>query len=210
MCGRYTYFEAQRKAAERLKRPVPDLFANYNIKPTNDVLIVRKDDAAIAGWGLVHRHAAEVKFAPFNARAETLATKFPFKFPLKAKQTCLIPANSFYEWEQVTPKTKQPWCIRVKDTDLFTFAGLWEEHVSGKLTCTIVTVEANELIRPVHPKNRMAVILDEPTWDAWLNDADMTVLQTYPADRMYRYKVGPYVSGRSKGPECMEPLEPAA
>jgi putative SOS response-associated peptidase YedK len=33
-------------------------------------------------------------------------------------------------------------------------------------------VEASDLIRPIHLKNRMAVILEPQQWDAWLNDAE--------------------------------------
>jgi putative SOS response-associated peptidase YedK len=83
----------------------------------------------------------------------------------------VIPASGFYEWQQTGARRKQPYFIRPRDGGLFTFVGLWEEwhDPRGEVveTCTILTTEANDLMRPLH--DRMPVILD-PTSDArWLD-----------------------------------------
>ena len=53
----------------------------------------------------------------------------------------------------------------------FAFAGLWEFWRSPEgeevRTCTIITCEANELVKPVH--ERMPVMLSEDDLWAWLS-----------------------------------------
>ena len=67
----------------------------------------------------------------------------------------------------------------MKEKEVFGFAGLWESWIdkqSGEEleTCTIITTEANEVLKPVH--ERMPVILKSDNYDEWLdgkeNDTD--------------------------------------
>ncbi len=64
-------------------------------------------------------------------------------------------------------------------------------------TCTILTTEANELMRPIH--DRMPVILDPAGEDAWLEsrsspDGLRAVLVPFASDRMEAFPVNSYVS----------------
>ena len=71
-------------------------------------------------------------------------------------------------------KAKQPYHIRRKDRQPFAFAGLWDrwqdpEQAEPLDTFTILTTDANDLIRPLH--DRMPVILDREDFDLWLDPA---------------------------------------
>ena len=102
-----------------------------------------------------------------NARADGIATKPAFRAALK-KRRCLILADGFYEW-RTEGKTKFPFHIRRRDRKPFAFAGLWERWDKGETpveTCTIVTTEANDFMKPLH--DRMPVILDPKDYDRWL------------------------------------------
>ena len=94
-----------------------------------------------------------------NARAETIAEKPAFRAALK-KRRCIVPADGFYEWQKLG-KIKQPMRIVLKSREPFGFAGLWEHWQSPEgeeiLSCTIITTEANELLKSVH--DRMPVSL---------------------------------------------------
>jgi putative SOS response-associated peptidase YedK len=75
-------------------------------------------------------------------------------------------------------------------------------------TCSILTIEANEVMRSLH--DRMPVILD-PTSDAlWLDPgADAlalhSLLVSYPGGRMEAFPVNPWVSDpEHEGPRCLE------
>lgn len=43
----------------------------------------------------------------FNARAETLATKPTFRSAFR-RSRILVPVDTFYEWEAIGPRLKQP------------------------------------------------------------------------------------------------------
>jgi hypothetical protein len=76
-------------------------------------------------------------------------------------------------------------------------------------TCTILTTEANELMRPIH--DRMPVILDPAGEDAWLDsrsspDGLRALLVPFASDRMEAFPVNPYVSNaKNEGPRCIAP-----
>ena len=81
-------------------------------------------------------------------------------------------------------------------------AGLWEHWMgddgSELETCTIVTTEANEAIKPVH--ERMPVILEQPDFAIWLNrghqhsDDLLPLLKPSDPQALTLYPVSPKVN----------------
>ena len=61
-----------------------------------------------------------------------------------------------YQAHHRTLTEKQPYHVRMKDEGPFAFAGLWErwQEPGGEPieSCTILTTEANELMRPLHDR----------------------------------------------------------
>ena len=102
--------------------------------------------------------------------SETAAEKPAFRDALRLRR-CLIPADSFYEWESISQKQKQPYSIGMADDSTFAFAGLWESWIDpdGDIveTCTILTTTPNALVAGVH--NRMLVILRVDDYARWLD-----------------------------------------
>jgi len=121
-------------------------------------------------------------------------------------------ADGFYEWQKAGKK-KQPYFIHLRDDGPFAFAGLWEpwegpDH-SAIESCTLLTTEANELIRSIH--DRMPVILRTEDYGRWLDPAiqnpdEMTpLLRPYPRERMEAYAVSAHVnSPANDDPECIQ------
>lgn len=136
-----------------------------------------------------------------NARSETVAEKPSFRGAFK-KRRCLIPADGFYEWQRREGNRKQPFYFRMRDEHPFGFAGLWErwEGKGGEVldTCTILTTEANEVLRPVH--DRMPVIIHPEDYELWLAAGEREratlrdLLRPYPADEIACYPVSPLVN----------------
>ena len=153
-----------------------------------------------------------------NARAESLATKPAYRAAFKRRR-CVIPADGFYEWRKESDgKTKTPMYIRRRDHKPFAFAGLWEVWRSDDgtelPTCTIVTGEPNELVKPIH--DRMPVILTAEAMRRWLEPAElppeelMELRVPYPADQMQATPVGRAVnSPRNDSPDCIESMTDA-
>ena len=177
------------------------------------VPIARKDGAAgsavaePAVWPLVPLWAkGEVtRYSTANARSETLRESRSYRHAWESGQRCLIPATGFYEWQDAGGRVKQPWSIVPTNEDFFLFGGLWEssrgEDGEEVLSCTIVTVEANPLMREIHNagknRHRMPLILPEEAREAWLAgsvDEAGAAIGAFPADEMAATPIGTAVN----------------
>lgn len=227
MCGRYsltTAPEALRQLFNFVDRP--NFGPRYNIAPTQDVWAVRQRPDGrhleTLRWGLVPPWAKDLSVGSrmINARGETVAERPAFRSAFRHRR-CLIPADGFYEWRTEEGR-KQPFRIGLKGGAPFAFAGLWESWTPPDAgpdtrpveTCTIVTCDANEKLRPIHP--RMPVILPEDGYEPWLatpeEDAQalLGLLVAYPAEEMAFYRVSPRVNNvRNDDADCIAPLAQA-
>lgn len=220
MCGRFTL----RTPKERIKREFhlreePSVKARFNIAPTQSILAVRQDEggreAVLMKWGLIPSWAKDDSMSArlINARSETVTEKPAFREAFK-RSRCVIPADGFYEWKR-EGKGKQPFFFTLRDEKMFSFAGLWDrwKNEDGKVveSCTILTTEANAVLRPVH--DRMPVILHPETYDEWLGDDGRKVaalkelLRPFPSARMIAYAVSADVnSPRNQGEDLINRL----
>jgi putative SOS response-associated peptidase YedK len=167
MCGRYSLHANPDVIALMYGlSQIPAIQPRYNIAPTSQVLIIRKNEAAMVRWGLVPRWAKDPSIGARmnNARAETVAEKPSFREAYR-KRRCLIPASGFYEWKLESGR-KQPYYIYPSGGALFSFAGLWEQWQDLQ-TCAIITTEANAKMAAVH--DRMPVIVSPAEYSAWLS-----------------------------------------
>ena len=187
--------------------------------------VIRQDgksrQLSLMRWGLVPTWSKDPKAGPplINARSETIATKPSFRTAFKRRR-CLIPADGFYEWQKkADSKTKIPHYIRMAKDRAFAFAGLWETwhgtDGSALDSCTIVTTEANDLMRPLH--DRMPVILPEESFAQWLDPKNENVpelealLRPYSAVEMTAFPISTLVnSPRNERPECILPASASA
>jgi putative SOS response-associated peptidase YedK len=190
MCGRYAFFtpiEAVTRLFGVSEVHAHEIAPRYNIAPTQDVPIIRVsaflDDGearppvrelALARWGLVPFWAKDPAIGNrmINARGETVAQKPAFRAAFR-KRRCLVPADGFFEWQR-TASGKQPWYIHAANGAPLALAGLWElwdppEGGVPVASCTIITTQANEFMRPLH--DRMPVVLDAAGREAWLGVA---------------------------------------
>lgn len=218
MCGRF----AQRSDPKRLAKQfgleeVPNLEPRYNIAPTQDIPAVRETEdgreMSLYKWGLVPSWAKDTTMGArlINARSETVREKPAFRQAFKQRR-CIIPADGFYEWQR-TEGRKQPFFFQMRDELPFGFAGLWEqwkgEEGEAINSCTILTTEANEVLRPVH--DRMPVILHPDDYSLWL-DHDVRklemveeLLRPYSSKEMFGYPVNPAInSPRNQGAGLLE------
>jgi putative SOS response-associated peptidase YedK len=221
MCGRFTLTKPVPVLAEFFL--FPDSAApqepRYNIAPTQAVAVVRAPagshhrELAFLRWGLIPSWATDPAIGNrlINARAETVAEKPAFRSAFRQRR-CLVLADGFYEWQRQGNK-KQPYYFRMRDGQPFAFAGLWERwEDQGKPveTCTLLTTEANDVLRPVH--ERMPVILEPDTHDRWLDPAVQKaellkpLLHPYRSEAMIGYPVSALVNNpRNESPKCVEP-----
>lgn len=221
MCGRFTLtaeISALQDSFPWLYIP-PELAPRYNVAPSQPVAVVPndgKDRIDFFVWGLIPSWAKDPAIGNrmINARAETLAEKPTFRAPFRRKR-CLILTDGFFEWTARSDgKGKTPMYLRMVDGKPFAFAGLWDNWFSPDgsevRSCTIITTEPNELVRPIH--NRMPVILPPSAYREWLTPGEgnitalQAVLKPYPASEMVAYPVSRLVNDpKSDRPEVILP-----
>lgn len=206
MCGRFSSSSKPEQIKKEFKVAVEDpaIFKpRYNIAPSQMIPVVldRMGERIVAQlkWGLVPSWAKDALIGSrmINARAETLMEKPSFREAYKSRR-CIIPASGFYEWQRAEKGAKQPFYFYLTNKEVFGFAGLWEEWLDKKSgesleTCTIITTEANDVLKPVH--DRMPVILKAADYDEWLDtkeantDKLQKLLAPYPPDEMSSHAV---------------------
>lgn len=219
MCGRYTLTANPNtiQLAFNLDSVPDQMEARYNIAPSQPVPVITNQnpkELTFFKWGLVPSWSKDVSIGNkmINARAETASEKPSFRSAFKRRR-CLIPADGFFEWTK-QGKDKVPMYIHMENHDVFAFAGLWEVWNSPEgdelYTCTILTAEPNDLIRPLH--HRMAVILEPDVYDTWLSpdelpaDVLMPLLTPYPPEKMRVFEVSKMVnSPANDNPQVIEP-----
>lgn len=226
MCGRFVFHSQIEEVCQAFEvtHVHQSMAASYNIAPSQSVpTIVAKNEErhfGVLSWGLIPHWTKERKGArrPINARSETVHKKASFREAFQ-KRRCLILANGFYEWQK-TESGKVPIFFHLPKMPLFAMAGLWErwrsKHREHEVlsTCTILTTEANEYIRPVH--DRMPVIVSPEHWPAWLNNQSFderklrSLLQPFPTASFASYPVSKQMNRVSyNNPSCIEPSLPA-
>ncbi len=222
MCGRFSLTADLAELARRFEFQGNwlELEPNYNVAPTQNVLTVIDDGenrrGAYMRWGMIPHWAKTLSIGSrmINARAETLAQKPAYRSAFKRRR-CLVLADGFYEWQKFG-RTKTPMRVTMECGEPFAFAGLWalwkDPEGNTVLSCTIITTEANGLIRPIH--NRMPVILPRDMEQFWL-DRDVqdttaleSVLTSYPSELMQTFQVSTLVNSvRNNGPEVVAPTK---
>ncbi|HUL28115.1 MAG TPA: SOS response-associated peptidase [Streptosporangiaceae bacterium] len=248
MCGRYAsarkreeLLDEFRIERDRVEEPLPP---DYNVAPTKPVYAVLtrgsrgegdsgpRDVARelrVVRWGLVPSWAKDVKIGSrlINARAETVDSKPAFRQAF-ARRRCLLPADGYYEWQQVTgdPKArKQPYFIHRADGGVLAFAGLYEiwrdkslpeDHPGAWLwTATIITTRAQDSVGQIH--DRMPMVIEPARWTDWLDPGNsdkadlLALLAPATSGALASYPVSMAVNSvRNNNPALLEPLAAAA
>ena len=222
MCGRYVLAQDYEELKKRFGLELTDfsMKPSYNIAPGQaNPVITNGSGRRIKAmkWGLIPHWAKDPRIAykMINARSETVAEKPSYRDAFKNKR-CLIPASGFYEWQKsaLDPKKKTPIHIRLKESELFAFAGLWslwKNNESEIFSYTIITTEANNYLKIYH--DRMPVILNHADESKWLDhqappDEVKSLLVPCAEDRLEAYEVSKIVNApRNNSAECIEKVK---
>jgi putative SOS response-associated peptidase YedK len=222
MCGRYALYGPASRLRERFEAEPAgfELTPRWNAAPMQWLPVIRQRSNGervihLLRWGLVPSWAKDEAAAIrlINARGESVSEKPSFRAAFRRRR-CIVPANGFYEWQQVAGG-RQPFFIHPVDGEFFALAGLWERWTrpaDGEEidTFTIVTTEANAAMRPLH--DRMPVILAPGDHFAWLNGATPAerlqgLVHPCPEAALALYPVGKAVGNvRNEGAGLIVPI----
>ncbi len=220
MCGRFIQKSERRIITEEfyIGEFLNEVITSYNIAPGQKAGVIVNDGSnkyAQYQWGLVPSWAKDPAIGNrmINARVETLNEKPSFRAAFRNRR-CLIPADGFYEWKK-EGNYKVPYFIYQKSEKPFSLAGLWESWKNPDgitlYTFTIVTTEANDLLRELH--DRMPVIVPPEKREAWLSPADTdaaslsALLKSYDESTLDFYEISRLVnSPQNNSPQCIVPV----
>ena len=173
MCGRYQFTAEQNTEIMEIIQEVQDKFGIQAAKAIHrgevtpgckmPVLLPSNEGPTpeLLIWGF-----RTSKSLIINARAETAAEKPTFSESVQSRH-CVVPANSFYEYDG----DKRKYQFTMPDSPLLYMAGIYD--VRGGVPCyCILTTTANESMRDVH--DRMPLVLEKEQLEPWLYDTHST------------------------------------
>ena len=117
-------------------------------------------------WTIEDKDNTGVPRRAINAKAETVTKVQMFADAFK-RDRVLIPATGFFEWDR--GKCRH---IFTFDEPLFALGGLARDcEIKGETRrCgVIMTTDANDVVRPIHEKGRMPVVIHKYDYNAWLD-----------------------------------------
>ena len=186
MCGAFVYGHPEdhpdrlevgfnwRAVVSNLIDQRPDLRSRFNIRPTQDVVVVFNESGQFAAksmrWGFIPNWSKNEKMSrnTFNARDDRVAESATWRYSLGRKRGIVL-ANGFFEWKK-TGGFKQPMYITPKEGEIFQFAALYDSWINTRGekidSCAIVTTPSNAFMSSIH--DRMPMILDSQSLPIWL------------------------------------------
>jgi putative SOS response-associated peptidase YedK len=194
MCGRYRRRSDKQRIAE-LFAASADLEEFY-FEPEDDVApgsvqpVIRINSRgerkiSLMRWGFKREDGKLL----FNARAESVTDVNFWKKSFSLRR-CIVPADSFFEWQKSQQGKKLKFEFTIRDRKPFGMAALWSPWENPKTnqwedTFAIVTVDANETMAPIH--NRQPAILAPRDYQEYLENAErppIHLLRVFPDDEM--------------------------
>lgn len=166
MCGRYQFTAEQCAEIAGIVREVASRYGAGvwrpgEIRPTALAPVLVSDGREIRpelqSWGYQMSGSLVI-----NARAETAAEKPLFRDSV-ASRRCVVPSTGFYEWD----REKRKYLFTLPGEGALYMAGLYALR-DGRPCYCILTTEANESMRAVHP--RIPLVLQREQAAAWLDD----------------------------------------
>ena len=200
-----------------------ELQSNFNIKPTEDLYVITKDQINVASWGLIapwsksNSEALKSQSKAINARSETVHEKPTFKKAFR-RSRCLVPATGYYEWatELGDYKPRQPLYISRDDGRILAFAGIHDRWISpggeSRDSVSIITRAAVGDLAKFH--SRMPMFLPRERWGKWLDpeledvEKIRKLFEDFQPDTNLRFwPVADLVNSiRNNGPELIAPI----
>jgi len=190
MCNLYAVRKSSAEVASWFHAKMPVAFNSpEETVPGHPGMVVREDAGKrllqSMTWGFPlpqksKRTGLPIKPLPVNNVADLTKPMWRGIAP-KPHWRCLIPLTAFAEAEGDKGAKTRTW-FRVKDQELFAWAGFWRESVEWGSVYTGLMTDCNEAIRPVH--DRMPVLLHADEYERWLGGSIEDVIafqsRTFP------------------------------
>ena len=99
----------------------------------------------------------------------------------------MIFSDGFYEWKWLDKHgiNKKKYLIELPNSELFSFAGLYDQWVDKKTgeiinSCSIITTEAKGIMREIHnSKMRMPLVIENNQMDDWVENRETNLFYNF-------------------------------
>jgi len=192
MCGRYRRRSSKEKIAELFE--VEHGLEELEIEPEDDIAPGSVQPVVyLAPQG--ERRMVPMRWGfrlpdrfLFNTRSEGVERSRFWKQAFHERR-CIVPADAFFEWTHGASHAKTKFEFTVHDGALFGMAGLWSPWLNPRTgqweqTFSILTGEANEVMRPIH--NRQPEILAPREYSEYLAPSPRPSLHLLSGSRRIR------------------------
>ncbi len=133
------------------------------------------------------------------------------------QRRCIIPANGYFEWKNITKKRQIPYRVFMNIEEVFSMAGIWEEYEDENenliSTFKVIVADANEVTAEL--SEIMPVIFTKEEEKIWLN-ADskiedlLALLQTPSAENLTKHTISPRINSlENDGADLLLHAQPA-
>jgi putative SOS response-associated peptidase YedK len=208
MCRRYVLAEQITTEREFLPTVVWWKFApKFNVAPGQYVPSIRVHQGETEGvmlrWGMIPSwvEAPPVGAPQASVQSAHVERSKIFRAPWLGSQRCILPLAGFYTWRLTEGNYRQPFFVRLLNRPIFGVAALWDRWVSDEddviESCSIICVEANELLSGLGAEPGMPAILRRNHYRTWLHGTPMeakTALRSYGSRWMEAYRVSPRIN----------------
>lgn len=196
MCNRARYDgepETIFGSAKKLfgERPRDNRFDPKELRPKGRAYVIREQDGErawdVMAWDVL---GGQAKWPMTNVRQLHLPQWR--KLASDPANRCLIPLTEFCEWtpepidlnDGRKPLKGEMW-FQVTDQAVFAVAGFWQQTGEGN-GFTMVTCNANDLVKPIHPKAMITILepKDAHTWLRGSYDEVAALQRPYDAAKM--------------------------
>lgn len=200
MCNLYKSTPRDMINARHLVK-LPELLYADVIAPLKPAPFVMAHGASAVGqWGMIPPNSKTRtptgkegrRMSTNNARTETMASSWTYRFPWQDGKRCLIPCDSYDEPYWGTGKNIW-WRFRRADGQPWALAGLWNEwtdketgEVIPNFTMLTQNCDSHSLLRLMHKPDprfgpdkqdkRSVVPIEQENWDQWLHGSNEQAL----------------------------------
>jgi len=172
MCGRFAAPRDADQILAELELEWDAFTPEREVFPTNQILALFADDGTHQACGMTWGWQRNFTKRPLiNVRGPEAWHKRTWADAMQTRR-CLIPAASFYEWDQNQAKGKRDrYEIKLVHGEDFAMGGLYElDKDSGEFFVSILTTGPNQKMSAVH--HRMPVIVANNELRNWLQTED--------------------------------------
>jgi putative SOS response-associated peptidase YedK len=164
MCNRYRMTAGRRAIAERYGITVEPEYENLpppELFPKRPAWVVRELDgerrAEIMRWGIPRWGDVYTNIRTLPRWTDLLSDP---------ANRCLVPVTDFCEWSGEKGSKTAHW-FSLRDTEIFSFAGIWSGETFGFLTCGYLGDPSTHIVGAIHAK-ACPVILQREDEQRWL------------------------------------------